>query len=50
MTKEFKLTNCILATMLVLVFCTYLVLIQNIKNDMQVNHNYQIKTVAAFNA
>ena len=50
MTNEFKLTNCILAMMIVLVFCTYIALIQYVKQDTHINHNYEIKTVAAFNA
>ena len=50
MVNEFKLTNCILATMIVLVFCTYLALVQYVKQDAHINYNYEIKTVAAFNA
>lgn len=50
MTDEFKLTNCILAMAIVLVMCTYIALVQCIKSDAQINRNYEIKTVAAFNA
>lgn len=50
MTDEFRLTNCILAMAIVLVLCTYIALIQCIKQDAQINKNYEIKTVAAFNA
>ena len=50
MTNIFKLTNCILGMIIVLLVCSYILLAQNIQQDLQINQNYLLKTVAAFNA